>query len=162
MGQRYNSENIGLGVAAVKLSGTVEMIVPRAFSAECERVQIRVQRGDDICGVIRISNTLYDVLGKPVALKNGAEVNITITSNMPPAVKTDLSADITESDGITLRDAKDCFTNSSVIIKRREHSRFGRGRPIVRCSAYGGSFPGCLPSTLARSSVSVSHLSGNC
>ena len=75
-------QNIGFGVAAVKLSGTVEMIVPRDASAERERVQIRIKRGDEVYGVIRIENTLQDADGKPVTLKNGAEVEITITSNL--------------------------------------------------------------------------------
>jgi hypothetical protein len=78
--QNDKPENIGLGVAAVKLSGTVEMIIPSGSRAEREKVQIRIKRGNDIYGVIRIQNTLLDADGKPVALKIGAEVDITITS----------------------------------------------------------------------------------
>jgi hypothetical protein len=78
--QNDKRENTGLGVAEVRLSGTVEMIIPSGSSAEREKIQIRIKRGDDIYGVIRIENTLLDADGKPVALKNGAEVEITITS----------------------------------------------------------------------------------
>ena len=72
---------IGFGTAAVKLPGIVEKIIPGGSSAERERVQIRVKRGDDIYGVIRIENALLADDGKSLALKDGVEVDITITSN---------------------------------------------------------------------------------
>jgi hypothetical protein len=75
-----NRENMRFGVAAAELSGTVEKIIPRG-SSERQRVQIRVKRGDETYGVIRIENILLGADDKPVALKKGANVYITITSN---------------------------------------------------------------------------------
>jgi hypothetical protein len=75
-----NRENMGFGVAAAELSGTVEKIISRG-SSERQRVQIRVKRGDEAYGVIRIENILLGADDKPVALKKGANVYITITSN---------------------------------------------------------------------------------
>jgi hypothetical protein len=69
------------GDVAMTLGGTVEKIIPPASDAEPEKVQIRVKRAGEFYGVIRIENTLRDAEGNSVALKNGVDVDMTITSN---------------------------------------------------------------------------------
>jgi hypothetical protein len=43
-----------------------------------DKAQIAVEGADDLYKEIRVENTLQDEDGKPVALKKGAEVEVTI------------------------------------------------------------------------------------
>lgn len=46
-----------------------------------EKAQISVQGADDLYREIRIENTMQDTNGQPVALKEGAEVDVTIEAD---------------------------------------------------------------------------------
>lgn len=61
----------------VTLAGTVDKIIS-AVNGEPEKVQISVQAADDLYREIRIENALQDGDGKPVALKQGTDVDVTI------------------------------------------------------------------------------------
>jgi hypothetical protein len=63
---------------SVTLPGTVEKIIPPIDPREPEKAQIAVQGGDDLYREIRVENTLQDQAGNPVALKDGAVVEVTI------------------------------------------------------------------------------------
>jgi hypothetical protein len=64
--------------AAVTLPGTVEKIIPSVASAVPEKAQIAVEGAEEFYREIRIENKLQDPQGKSVALKDGAEVEVTI------------------------------------------------------------------------------------
>lgn len=56
-------------------------------------MEIAIEAAEDLFREIRIENTLTDVDGNPVALKNGAEVHVTFEAEMSDTVrkKTDLA-----------------------------------------------------------------------
>ena len=72
--------------AEVTLPGTVEKIIPAIGEVEPEKAQIKVESADELYQEIRIENTLKDEDGKPVVLKKGAEVAVTIAAD-PSAVE---------------------------------------------------------------------------
>ena len=63
---------------SVTLPGTIEKIIPPIAPALPEKAQIRVDGAEDLYQEIRIENKLQDEAGNPVALKKGAEVEVTI------------------------------------------------------------------------------------
>jgi len=63
---------------SVTLPGKVEKIIPGVVPAMPDKAQIAVEGADDLYKEIRVENTLQDEDGKPVALKKGAEVEVTI------------------------------------------------------------------------------------
>lgn len=64
----------------VVLAGRVEKIIP-AVNGDKEKAQISVQGADDLYREIRIENTMQDTNGQPVALKERAEVDVTIEAD---------------------------------------------------------------------------------
>jgi hypothetical protein len=65
----------------VTLPGTVEKIIPSPYPSEPEKAQISVKDGDDLYKEIRIENALQDEDGNEVALKEGAEVEVTVEAD---------------------------------------------------------------------------------
>ena len=65
----------------VTLPGTVEKIIPSPHPSEPEKAQIAVKDGDDLYKEIRIENALQDEDGNEVALKEGAEVEVTVQAD---------------------------------------------------------------------------------
>ena len=63
---------------AVTLPGTVEKVIPPTHPDQPERAQIYVEGAEELYREIRVVNTLSDPTGKPVALKQGAQVEVTI------------------------------------------------------------------------------------
>jgi hypothetical protein len=63
---------------SVTLPGKVEKIIPGVVSTMPDKAQIAVEGADDLYKEIRVENTLQDENGKPVGLKPGAEVEVTI------------------------------------------------------------------------------------
>jgi len=64
--------------ASTTLPGTVEKIIKSPHPAIPEKAQIAVEGADHLYREIRIENKLTDEKGKAVALKEGAEVEVTI------------------------------------------------------------------------------------
>ena len=62
---------------AVTLPGTVEKIIP-PNRYEPEKAEISVEGAEPLYQELRIENTLKDEAGEAVALKPGAEVEVTI------------------------------------------------------------------------------------
>jgi hypothetical protein len=66
---------------SVTLPGTVEKIIPPPHPSTPEKAQIGVEGADDLYREIRVENTLRDEDGKPVALKPGVKVDVTIEAD---------------------------------------------------------------------------------
>jgi hypothetical protein len=64
----------------ITLPGTVEKIIPALVPNEPEKAQIAVHGAEELYREIRVENTLQDADGKPVSLKKGAEVEVTIAA----------------------------------------------------------------------------------
>ena len=67
--------------ATVTLPGTVEKIIPSFYPDEPDKAQIAVEGAEDLYKEIRVDNVLKDSDGKPVELKKGAEVQVTIAAD---------------------------------------------------------------------------------
>jgi len=65
----------------ITLPGTVEKIIPSPHPSEPEKAQIAIEHGDDLYKEIRIANALQDENGNEVALKEGAEVEVTVEAD---------------------------------------------------------------------------------
>jgi hypothetical protein len=63
---------------SVTLPGVVEKIVKPISASAPEKAQIALEGADHLYKEIRIENELKDAAGKPVKLKQGAEVEVTI------------------------------------------------------------------------------------
>jgi hypothetical protein len=63
---------------SVTLPGKVEKIIPGIVPAMPDKAQIAVEGADHLYKEIRVENTLQDENGKPLSLKSGAEVEVTI------------------------------------------------------------------------------------
>lgn len=71
---------------SVTLPGTVEKIIPPVHPGMAEKAQIGIEGADDLYREIRVENQLQAEDGKPVALKAGAKVDVTIEAD--PAATT--------------------------------------------------------------------------
>jgi hypothetical protein len=60
------------------LPGTVQKIIKSPHPDDPEKAEIAVEGADELYKEIRIDNTLTDEKGNEVALKPGAEVEVTI------------------------------------------------------------------------------------
>jgi hypothetical protein len=71
---------------SVTLPGTVEKVIPARPPIEPEKAQISVDGAEDLYKELRVENTLTDENGKPVALKAGAHVDVTIEADKAATV----------------------------------------------------------------------------
>ncbi len=67
---------------SVTLPGTVEKIIPSVHPSEPEKAQIGVEGADQLYREIRVENALQDEDGNQVALKLGAQVDVTIEADV--------------------------------------------------------------------------------
>jgi hypothetical protein len=65
----------------VTLPGKVEKVIEPPHPSEPEKAQITVEGGDPLYQEIRIENELKDTSGKPVRLKEGADVEVTVEAD---------------------------------------------------------------------------------
>jgi uncharacterized cupredoxin-like copper-binding protein len=63
------------------LNGTVEKIIKPSHPHDNEKAQIAVEGADHLYRELRIENKLTDEDGKEVALKPGAEVELTVEAD---------------------------------------------------------------------------------
>ena len=61
--------------------GPVQRIIKSPFPQEPEKAEITVEGADHLYKEIRIENTLKTADGRPVALKEGAEVEVIIEAD---------------------------------------------------------------------------------
>ena len=71
--------------ATVTVAGTVEKIIRTPGAAD--KAQITMDNADELYREIRIENVLHTDQGETVALKPGAEVDVTITAPHESIVK---------------------------------------------------------------------------
>lgn len=71
---------------SVTLPGTVDKVIPSVHPAEPDKAQIIVEGADHLYREIRVTNTLQDENGNEVALKQGAEVEVTIEADASETV----------------------------------------------------------------------------
>jgi hypothetical protein len=69
------------------LPGTVEKIIKSADPTEPEKAQIAIEGAEELYREVRIDNVLKDKNGEAVALKEGAEVDVTIEADAKDTVK---------------------------------------------------------------------------
>lgn len=69
------------------LPGTVEKIIQSPNPSEPEKAEISLDGADELYREIRIENTLTDEKGKEVALKQGAQVEVTIEADPADTTK---------------------------------------------------------------------------
>jgi antitoxin component of MazEF toxin-antitoxin module len=69
------------GKPSVTFPGTVEKVIPARSTIEPEKAQISVKDAEELYKEIRVENTLQDADGNPVALKPGAQVEVTIEAD---------------------------------------------------------------------------------
>ena len=81
---------------SVTLPGTVEKIIPPVHPSEPEKAQIGVEGADQLYREIRVENALQDENGNRVALKLGAQVDVTIEAD-PSATRPKESSNGNES-----------------------------------------------------------------
>jgi len=67
--------------ASVTLPGTVEKIIPSIIPSKPDKAQIAVEGAEDLYREIRLDNVMQDADGNQVALKKGAEVEVTIAAD---------------------------------------------------------------------------------
>ena len=78
MGQKPRDTEDAPEKPSITLPGKVEKIIPGVVSTMPDKAQIAVEVADHLYKEIRVENTLQDENGKPVSLKPGAEVEVTI------------------------------------------------------------------------------------
>jgi hypothetical protein len=66
--------------ATVTLPGKVERVIKSVDPNQPDKAQIAVEGAEDLYREIRINNTLQNEKGEEVALKPGAEVDVTIAA----------------------------------------------------------------------------------
>jgi hypothetical protein len=66
------------GKPSVTLPGTVDKVIKPPHPSLPEKAQIEIEGADDLYREIRIENGLTDANGNEVALKEGAEVEVTV------------------------------------------------------------------------------------
>jgi predicted DNA-binding antitoxin AbrB/MazE fold protein len=69
------------------LPGAVEKIIKSHDLAEPEKAQIVIQGAEELYREVRIGNTLKDANGEEVALKEGANVDVTISADAKNTIK---------------------------------------------------------------------------
>ena len=69
------------------LPGTVEKIIKPIDPREPEKAQIAVEGAEELYREIRIDNTLKDEKGEEVAIKEGAQVEVTIEADKKDTTK---------------------------------------------------------------------------
>lgn len=72
---------------AVTVAGTVHKIIKPIVPGQPEKAEIALDGADELYREIRIENTLTDGDGDPVALKRGAEVEVTVEADPEHTVK---------------------------------------------------------------------------
>ena len=73
-----SKESVAPETASVTLPGTVEKVIKSPDPSETDKAQIVVEGADELYREIRIDNALQNEKGEEVALKPGADVEVTV------------------------------------------------------------------------------------
>ena len=80
MSEKSKAEKSPAEKSTITLPATVEKIIPSVIPGQPDKAQISVEGADHLYKEIRVDNTLHDSNGKPVSLKKGADVEVTIAA----------------------------------------------------------------------------------
>lgn len=69
------------GKSAKTLPATVEKIIPPGYPGDSERAEVAVHGAEDLYRELRVENRFSNDSGEEVALKPGAQVEVTIEAN---------------------------------------------------------------------------------
>jgi hypothetical protein len=69
------------------LSGSVQKIIKNVYANQAENVEIGIDEAENLFREVRIENTFSDADGQPVALKQGARVDVTFEADAKDTVK---------------------------------------------------------------------------
>lgn len=69
------------------VSGTVQKVIRRVYGRHTEFVEITIPEAEDLFRELRIENTLADLDGQVVALKQGAHVDVTFEADEKDTAK---------------------------------------------------------------------------
>lgn len=72
---------------AVTVPGTVQKIIKPLIPGQPEKAEIAIEGADDLYKEIRIENKLTNSEGESVAMKRGAEVEVTVEAEPKDTVK---------------------------------------------------------------------------
>jgi|GraSoi2013_100cm_1033763.scaffolds.fasta_scaffold00455_9 hypothetical protein len=98
---------------SVTLPGTVEKIIPAVYPSESDKAQIAIDGADHLYREIRVPNTLQDESGNEVALKPGADVDVTIEADASATMPTRPSKPTASGDSVqSVRDERSGKPNS--------------------------------------------------
>lgn len=86
MSNEISKDKLEAEKPSVTLPGTVEKIIPPVHPSQPEKAQIGIEGADELYREIRVENVLQDENGKPVAMKPGTQVEVTIEAD--PAATT--------------------------------------------------------------------------
>jgi hypothetical protein len=75
------AEDTSADKPALTLPGIVEKIIPPNSADEPAKAQIAVEGAEELYRELRVENSLQDGAGNEVALKEGAEVEVTIEAD---------------------------------------------------------------------------------
>ena len=70
-----------------RLRGTVEKVIKPTLPGEPEKVQLGIEKADDLYREIRVENVLTDENGDQVGLKPGAEVDVIVEAESNATIK---------------------------------------------------------------------------
>jgi hypothetical protein len=70
-----------------RLRGTVEKVIKPTLPGEPEKVQLGIEKADDLYREIRVENVLTDENGDQVSLKPGAEVDVIVEADTDATMK---------------------------------------------------------------------------
>ena len=73
-----SKESVAPETVSVTLPGTVEKLIKSPDPSEPDKAQIVVEGADELYREIRIDNALQNEKGEEVALKPGADVEVTV------------------------------------------------------------------------------------
>lgn len=93
MAENTSAAESGDQKPATTMPGTVEKVIKSLVPGQPEKVQISLEAADHLYREIRVENNLTTESGTAVALKVGAQVDVTIEADAKDTVKKDDAAD---------------------------------------------------------------------
>jgi hypothetical protein len=72
---------VSMNITRKRMPATVGKIIPPLIPGEPEKVEIRLDDGEDLFREIRIANTFMDQKGEARSLKPGSRVHVTVEAN---------------------------------------------------------------------------------
>jgi hypothetical protein len=75
--------NAPTNTAKQVLHGYVQKVIPNMYPAEPQRIQVLIDEAVELYCELRINNDFRDGVGKPITLREGDKITITVESDLP-------------------------------------------------------------------------------